>query len=90
MAAANPAVECQGGTGVASAAPSAAEASNTTPKPFMGKLLEAFFAGLIKTGSIEIETAGGPKFILGDGSGTKLGLRFTDKALPAFLCSTRN
>jgi hypothetical protein len=40
----------------------------------MGKLLEAFFAGLIKTGSIEIETAGRPKFTLGDGSGTKLGL----------------
>jgi hypothetical protein len=46
----------------------------------MGKLLEAFFAGLIKTGSIEIETACGPKFTLGDGSGPKFGL-------PRLLCS---
>jgi hypothetical protein len=38
----------------------------------MGKLLEAFFAGLIKNGSIEIETAHGPKFTGGDGSGAKL------------------
>ncbi|MGH6853248.1 MAG: SAM-dependent methyltransferase, partial [Methylocella sp.] len=51
----------------------------------MGKLPEVFFAGLIKTGSIELETAGGRKFTLGDGSGAKLGLRFNDKAAPAFL-----
>ncbi|MFZ0496748.1 MAG: cyclopropane-fatty-acyl-phospholipid synthase family protein [Methylocella sp.] len=51
----------------------------------MGKFLEAFCAGLIKTGSIEIETAGGHRFTLGDGSGPKLGVRFNDKAAPAFL-----
>ena len=44
-----------------------------------------FFAGLIKTGLIEIETAGGHKFTLGDGSSTKLALRFNDKAAPAFV-----
>jgi hypothetical protein len=33
---------------------------------------------LIKTGSLEVETAGGHKFTLGDGSGRKLGLRFND------------
>ncbi len=33
----------------------------------MGKFLEAFFTGLVKTGSIEIETAGGHKLTLGDG-----------------------
>jgi hypothetical protein len=44
-----------------------------------------FFAGLIKNGSIEIETAQGHKFTGGDGSGTKLWLRFNDKAAPAFL-----
>jgi cyclopropane-fatty-acyl-phospholipid synthase len=49
----------------------------------MGKFLEAFFTGLVKTGSIEIETAGGHKLTLGDGSGPKLGLRFNDTAAPA-------
>jgi hypothetical protein len=51
----------------------------------MGKFLDAFFTGLVKTGSIEIETASGHEFTLGDGSGPKLGLRFNDKAAPAFL-----
>ena len=44
----------------------------------MSKLLKPFLAGLIKTGSIEIETANGYKFTIGDGSGHKLGLRFND------------
>ena len=44
----------------------------------MSKLLKPFLAGLIKTGSIEIETANGYKFTIGDGSGSKLGLRFND------------
>ena len=44
-----------------------------------------FSAGLIKTGSIEIETAHGHKFTGGDGSGAKLALRCNDKARTAFL-----
>jgi hypothetical protein len=44
----------------------------------MSKLLKPFLAGLIKTGSIEIETANGYKFTIGDGSGHKLGLPFND------------
>jgi cyclopropane-fatty-acyl-phospholipid synthase len=47
--------------------------------------LEAFFAKLIKSGSIEIETAGGRKFTAGDGTGPKLGLRFNDSAGPLLL-----
>jgi hypothetical protein len=39
----------------------------------MGKFLEAFFTGLVKTGSIEIGTAGGHKFTLGEESGPKWG-----------------
>jgi cyclopropane-fatty-acyl-phospholipid synthase len=46
----------------------------------MNKLLEAFFKGLIKTSSIEIETANGGTFTLGDRSGSKLGLRFNDRS----------
>ncbi|MCI0599478.1 MAG: cyclopropane-fatty-acyl-phospholipid synthase family protein [Beijerinckiaceae bacterium] len=42
-----------------------------------------FFAKLIKTGSIEIETAGGHRFTAGDGSGAKVGLSFKDRAAPA-------
>ena len=48
----------------------------------MGKFPEAFFTGLVKTGSVEIETAGGHKLTLGDGSGPKLGVRFNDAAAP--------
>ncbi len=51
----------------------------------MRTLLESFFAGLIKTGSIEIETAGGHKFTAGDGSSAKVGLRFNSGAAPALL-----
>lgn len=51
----------------------------------MGKFLQAFFTGLVKTGSVEIETAGGHKLTLGDGSGPKLGVRFNDTAAPALL-----
>ncbi|QBR70790.1 SAM-dependent methyltransferase [Beijerinckiaceae bacterium] len=47
----------------------------------MEKLLHVFFAELIKTGSLEIETADGRKFGVGDGSGKKLALRFNDKAV---------
>lgn len=42
-------------------------------------LFQAFFAGLIKTGSIEVTTAAGHRFIVGDGSGKKLALRFNDQ-----------
>jgi cyclopropane-fatty-acyl-phospholipid synthase len=46
----------------------------------MGKLFQAFFSGLIKTGSMEIETAEGRHFVVGDGSGEKVALRFNDRA----------
>jgi len=48
----------------------------------MAKFLEGFFAKLFKTGSIEIETAGGYRFIAGAGQAPKLGLRFKDAAAP--------
>src|SRR5262249_42480863 len=51
----------------------------------MAKFLEDFFSKLIRTGSIEIETAGGYKFIAGAGQGSKLGLRFKDAAAPFLL-----
>ncbi len=44
----------------------------------MGNVLQPLVAGLIRRGSIEIETAGGRKFILGEGPPSKLGLRFND------------
>ena len=44
----------------------------------MSKLLQPLLAGLIKTGTIEIETANGYKFTIGDGSESELGLRFND------------
>jgi cyclopropane-fatty-acyl-phospholipid synthase len=44
----------------------------------MEQLLHIFFARVIKTGSLEVETANGYKFSLGDGSGSKLALRFKD------------
>lgn len=46
----------------------------------MDKLFQAFFAGLIKTGSMEIETADGHRFVVGDGAGEKVALRFNDHA----------
>jgi cyclopropane-fatty-acyl-phospholipid synthase len=44
--------------------------------------LEDFFAKLIKTGSIEIETSSGRKFTAGQGKDPPLGLRFNDKTAP--------
>ncbi len=44
----------------------------------MDKLLQAFFSGLIKTGSMEIESAEGRRFVVGDGSGAEVALRFND------------
>jgi len=49
-------------------------------KLVVGDALQPLFAGLIKTGSIEIETAGGSKFTIGDGSQSELALRFNDTA----------
>ncbi|WOJ90097.1 cyclopropane-fatty-acyl-phospholipid synthase family protein [Methylocapsa polymorpha] len=45
----------------------------------MDKLFQDFFAGLIKAGSMEIETAEGHRFLVGDGSGEKIALRFNDR-----------
>ena len=46
----------------------------------MSRWLHARLAGLIKTGSLEIETANGQTLTLGDGSGSRLGLRFNDRS----------
>lgn len=48
----------------------------------MATFLENFFTKFIKAGSIEIETAGGRKFVAGAGTGVKVGLRFKDAAAP--------
>ncbi len=42
-------------------------------------LLHAFFAGLIKVGSLEVVAADGSGFIVGDGSGKRLAVRFNDR-----------
>jgi cyclopropane-fatty-acyl-phospholipid synthase len=44
----------------------------------MDKIFRSFLAGLIKFGSIEVETASGRTFRLGDGSGEDLKVHFTD------------
>jgi cyclopropane-fatty-acyl-phospholipid synthase len=46
----------------------------------MEKMFRRFIAALIKTGSLEIETASGARYHFGDGSGPNARLRFADKA----------
>jgi cyclopropane-fatty-acyl-phospholipid synthase len=46
----------------------------------MDKIFHGFLAGLIRTGSIEVETAAGAKFHLGDGTGEDVKVRFIDAA----------
>ncbi len=46
----------------------------------MEKMFRRFIAALIKTGSLEIETASGARYHFGDGSGQNARLRFADKA----------
>ena len=46
----------------------------------MDRVLRAYLSALIKQGSLEVETASGTRFTVGDGSYEKLGLRFADKA----------
>jgi cyclopropane-fatty-acyl-phospholipid synthase len=46
----------------------------------MDKIFRSFLSGLITTGSIEIETAAGGKFRVGDGSGDRVSVRFLDEA----------
>jgi cyclopropane-fatty-acyl-phospholipid synthase len=46
----------------------------------MDKIFRSFLSGLITSGSIEIETASGRKFRVGDGSGEETRIRFSDKA----------
>lgn len=48
------------------------------PAKRLDRLFQAFFSGLIKTGSIEITTAAGHRFLAGDGSGEQLALRIND------------
>ncbi len=42
-------------------------------------LLRTFFAGLIRSGSLEVTTAAGRSFRVGDGSGESLAIRFNDR-----------
>jgi cyclopropane-fatty-acyl-phospholipid synthase len=42
-------------------------------------LLRTFFAGLIRTGSLEVRTAAGRSFCVGDGSGKRLAIQFNDR-----------
>jgi cyclopropane-fatty-acyl-phospholipid synthase len=46
----------------------------------MEKAFRSFLSGLIKSGSIDIETASGQRFRVGDGSGEDVQVRFLDKA----------
>jgi cyclopropane-fatty-acyl-phospholipid synthase len=48
----------------------------------MERLLESFFARLVKTGTLEIEFASGRRVRFGDGTGAELKLRFNDRAAP--------
>ncbi|HKH80994.1 MAG TPA: cyclopropane-fatty-acyl-phospholipid synthase family protein [Methylovirgula sp.] len=45
----------------------------------MDRAFRSFLSGLIKSGSMEIETASGQRFRVGDGSGEDVHLRFLDK-----------
>jgi cyclopropane-fatty-acyl-phospholipid synthase len=42
-------------------------------------LLRTFFAGLIRTGSLEVRTAAGRSFCVGDGSGERPAIQFNDR-----------
>ena len=44
----------------------------------------AWLGKLVRTGSLEVETADGAKHVFGDGSGPLLGARLADRALPSF------
>ncbi len=48
----------------------------------MGNLRDRLLAGLIKSGTIDVELPGGRRLTAGRGSGPKLGLRFNDKTAP--------
>ncbi|VTZ50765.1 conserved hypothetical protein [Methylocella tundrae] len=45
----------------------------------MDKIFGAFFAGLIKFGTLDVVAANGRRFTVGDGSGKKLAVRFNDR-----------
>ena len=53
----------------------------------MEKLFRYFVSRLIKIGSLEIETASGQRFSVGDGSGEKPMIRFNDAAAQTLLVS---
>jgi cyclopropane-fatty-acyl-phospholipid synthase len=46
----------------------------------MDRIFRSFLAGLITSGSVEVETARGERFRLGDGSGIDVKVRFADQA----------
>ena len=46
----------------------------------MDRVLRAYLSAMIKQGSLEVETASGTRFTVGDGSFEKVSLRFVDKA----------
>jgi cyclopropane-fatty-acyl-phospholipid synthase len=45
----------------------------------MSKILQGYLSTLLKCGSVEVETATGAHFTVGDGTGEKVGVRFADK-----------
>ncbi len=45
----------------------------------MHSIVRAFLGGLIKQGSLEVTTADGRRFVVGDGSGMELAIRFNDR-----------
>jgi len=51
----------------------------------MDMLFRRFIAAIIKTGSLEIETASGARFCAGDGTGKPVRLRFADRAAQSAL-----
>ena len=46
----------------------------------MSVLLRAFLKRLVQHGALEVETAGGARFSVGDGAGRSLAIRFADRA----------
>lgn len=63
----------------------AAERARSKKVRPMERLLKRLFGGMIKSGTIEIETARGRKIVAGDGSGEKVRLRFNDSQAPFLL-----
>lgn len=46
----------------------------------MGRLLRAFLKQVVQRGTLEVQTATGARFVVGDGTGSPLAIRFADEA----------